>query len=74
MTQGRAAARSASPSPSSRVAPLAGPFRVTSQAISEVVYGTPPQTITWDVAGTDVAPINVANVKISLSADGGVDR
>ena len=48
------------------VAPLAGPFRVTSQPISEVVYGTLSKTITWDVAGTDVAPINVANVKISL--------
>ena len=49
------------------MAPFAGPFRVTSQAIPQNVYGTSPQTITWDVAGTDVAPINVANVKISLS-------
>ena len=53
------------------LAPFAGPFRVTSWAIPQNVYGTSPQTITWDVAGTDVAPINVANVKISLSTDGG---
>ena len=31
-----------------------GPFRVTSWAIPQNVYGTSPQTITWDVAGTDV--------------------
>jgi len=54
------------------LAPFAGPFRVTSCAIPQNVYGTSPQTITWDVAGTDVAPINVANVKISLSTDGGL--
>ena len=53
------------------LAPFAGPFRVTSWAIPQNVYGTAPVTVTWDVAGTDVAPINVANVKISLSTDGG---
>jgi hypothetical protein len=54
------------------VAPLAGPFRVTSQDVAQVVYGTTRQNVTWDVAGTDVSPINVANVKISLSTDGGL--
>jgi hypothetical protein len=53
------------------LAPFAGPFRVTSWAVPQNVYGTAPQTITWDVSGTDVAPINVANVKITLSTDGG---
>jgi hypothetical protein len=54
------------------VAPLTGPFRVTSQATREVIYGTTSEAVTWDVAGTDVAPVNVANVKISLSTDGGL--
>jgi hypothetical protein len=53
------------------VAPLASPFRVTSQAVSQVLYGSVAQTITWDVAGTDVTPINVANVKVSLISDQG---
>ncbi|MDA0180215.1 M12 family metallo-peptidase [Solirubrobacter phytolaccae] len=54
------------------IAPLASPFRVTSQAVNQVIFGTTKQNVTWDVAGTDVAPINVANVKISLSTDGGL--
>jgi hypothetical protein len=54
------------------VAPLAGPFRVTSQASREVVFGTTAKTVTWEVAGTDAAPISVSEVKISLSTDGGL--
>jgi hypothetical protein len=54
------------------VAPLAGPFRVTSQNVSQVIFGTTKQNVTWDVAGTNASPINVANVKISLSTDGGL--
>ena len=53
------------------IAPLAGPFRVTSHSIPQSVYGLSPQTITWSVAGTDLPPVNAANVKISLSTDGG---
>ncbi|WP_211340149.1 M12 family metallo-peptidase [Solirubrobacter pauli] len=54
------------------VAPGAGAFRVTSQNLSQVIFGTTKQNVTWDVAGTDLAPISVANVKISLSTDGGL--
>ncbi|BCJ61341.1 M12 family metallo-peptidase [Micromonospora endophytica] len=53
------------------LAPEAGPFLVTSQADAAVLDGASAQTVTWDVAGTDVAPVNVSTVKITLSADGG---
>ncbi|MEU8264950.1 M12 family metallo-peptidase [Micromonospora sp. NPDC048999] len=49
----------------------AGPFLVTSQATAAVVDGGSTQTVTWDVAGTNAAPVNASNVKITLSADGG---
>ena len=50
-----------------------GPFLVTSQNVSELwIYnGSRTATITWSVNGTNTAPLNVANVKISLSTDGG---
>jgi hypothetical protein len=52
---------------------LAGPFRITSQAVAQVIFLGPPtnrQTVTWDVAGTDTL-LGVTQVKISLSTDGG---
>lgn len=52
----------------------AGPFKVTSQSVSNVVWlPNQTQTITWDVAGTTAAPISTSNVKILLSTDGGVN-
>ncbi len=47
-----------------------GPFVVTSQSgTPEWKQGT-QKTITWDVAGTDVAPVNSPTVDILLSIDG----
>jgi hypothetical protein len=47
----------------------AGPFRVTFPNASMALFGT--QTVTWDVAGTNLTPVSCANVKISLSTDRG---
>ena len=49
-----------------------GGFKVTSQGTTGIAYdGGSAQTITWNVVGTDVAPINASNVIIYMSTDGG---
>lgn len=48
------------------------PFAITSPNGGESYAGGTTQTVTWNVSGTDVAPINVTLVKISLSTDGGL--
>jgi len=48
------------------------PFTVTSPNGGESFAGGSSQTITWNVAGTDAAPVNVSNVRITLSTDGGL--
>ncbi|MDX2246488.1 MAG: M12 family metallo-peptidase [Bacteroidia bacterium] len=54
------------------VAGAAGPFRITSQNTPGFVWpGGTPLPITWDVAGTQAAPVNCTKVNISLSIDGG---
>ena len=52
----------------------AGPFIVTSQSTptSWVANGSNTATITWNVAGTNTAPVNTANVDILFSTDGGL--
>ena len=51
----------------------AGPFLVTSQnSETESWTAGSQQTITWNVAGTTANNINVANVNIYLSTDGGL--
>lgn len=49
-----------------------GPFRISSPNVANTSWATgSTQTVTWDLAGSNAAPINTANVKISYSADGG---
>ena len=48
------------------------PFAVTVPNGGESYPGGSTQTVTWNVVGTDVAPVGVANVMISLSTDGGL--
>lgn len=50
----------------------AGPFLVTSQAANEMYTAGEVHEIVWDVAGTDVAPVNAQTVDILLSTDGGL--
>ncbi len=53
------------------VAPASGPFAVTAPNGGENLLGGAAANVTWSVAGTSSAPISTANVKISLSTDGG---
>lgn len=54
-----------------QVVNAAGPFTVTSQASNEVYEGGSIQQITWDVANTNILPIDAKTVDIFLSIDGG---
>jgi hypothetical protein len=53
------------------VVATAGPFVVTYPNTIISIQGNSSQTITWNVANTNVAPVNVSNVNILLSTDGG---
>jgi hypothetical protein len=50
---------------------VSGPFIITSQNIATVWEPNSTQTVTWDVANTDKAPINTSNVNVLFSDDGG---
>lgn len=49
-----------------------GPFKVTSQTTAANYVGGTPITVTWDVAGSNAAPINTENVQILISSDNGL--
>jgi hypothetical protein len=53
------------------VTSTAGPFFVTSPNTALTWNANTPQTVTWDVANTNAAPVSCANVNIKLSTDGG---
>jgi hypothetical protein len=48
-----------------------GPFAVSVPNTAVSYAGNSTQTITWAVASTTASPVSCANVKISLSTDGG---
>jgi Metallo-peptidase family M12B Reprolysin-like/Secretion system C-terminal sorting domain len=48
-----------------------GPFLETTN-LNDSYAGNSTQTITWSVNNTDAAPVSCANVKISISTDGGL--
>jgi hypothetical protein len=48
-----------------------GPFKVSAPNTAITVTGGAQFNVTWDVANTTAVPVSAANVKISLSTDGG---
>ncbi len=50
-----------------------GPFVVLYPSATGIIWtGLTSETVTWDVANTDVAPVNCSSVDIFLSTDGGL--
>ncbi len=54
------------------VSAASGPFAVTAPNTAVTYAGGSSQNITWSVASTTATPVSCANVKISLSVDGGL--
>jgi hypothetical protein len=54
------------------VSNTSGPFAVTSPNTAVSWVGGSSQAITWSVNNTTASPVSCANVKISLSSDGGL--
>ncbi len=54
------------------VTAAAGPFAVTGPNSAGISWAAgSSQTVAWDVASTNLAPVSTANVSIALSVDGG---
>lgn len=51
----------------------AGPFRITSHNTETTWTTETKETVTWDVAGTDVEPVNCSHVDILFSVDNGIN-
>jgi hypothetical protein len=49
-----------------------GPFTVTNPTGNPLLNGGASFTLTWNVASSNVAPVNCANVDVLLSSDGGL--
>ncbi len=49
-----------------------GPFQITQPNDTTALSANTTHTITWDVAGTNLQPVNCENVDIFLSLDGGI--
>lgn len=49
----------------------AGPFLVTGPNTAVTWTGNTQETVTWDVANTDNAPVSASTVNVRLSTDGG---
>ncbi|WP_237274855.1 fibronectin type III domain-containing protein [Tenacibaculum ovolyticum] len=64
-------AKTASDQMTINVDDTAGPFLVSSQNSIENWNVGDSKTITWDVANTNLPPVNATNVEILLSTDGG---
>ncbi len=54
------------------ISSASGPFAVTAPNTAVSWAGGSTQNITWSVASTTASPVSCANVKISLSTDGGL--
>lgn len=54
------------------VTSLSGPFKVTAPNSNVGLMGGALSTVTWDVLNTNLPPVSAANVKISMSVDGGL--
>ena len=50
----------------------AGPFSVTSQTASVTYAAGTVQSVSWDVANTNMVPVNAQMVNLYLSTDGGL--
>ncbi|SHF38663.1 reprolysin-like metallopeptidase [Chryseobacterium sp. OV279] len=48
-----------------------GPFQVTAPIFGQSLSSGGTASVTWDVANSNQAPVNTANVNVKLSTDGG---